>query len=260
MEYLWYKLYASSDSEGLYLVEDKLQAAKTFGATHTINPGKTEPLAEIQSLTAGRGADYVFVTVGSIKATEQGLTYLRKGGTLVIVGMPTGDATAQFAPGDIANNNVRILGSKMGATRLQNDLPKLVGDTKHAIKIGCCSGLVIEFECKPTSLRDINGENIDVIHSIKRPLWSIESGSALGDSFLQRFRGSKLYSETGWTQDDTYGPPEPPGSGVARATRVMPPRELPPDQYETRYPPEPSTICSTIWKSPLRPGQTCAAA
>ena len=48
-----------------------------------------------KSLTGGRGADYVFVTVGSIAAIEQGLTLLRSGGTLVIVGMPAAGCDLQ---------------------------------------------------------------------------------------------------------------------------------------------------------------------
>ncbi|MCK6624446.1 MAG: Zn-dependent alcohol dehydrogenase [Anaerolineae bacterium] len=108
------------------LVPGKLAAAKRFGATHTVNPTEENPLAAVRSLTQGRGADYVFVTVGSTKAMEQGLTLLRRAGTLVIVGMPASGAKLQIEAVDFADNSQHILGSKMGSTRLQVDVPKLV--------------------------------------------------------------------------------------------------------------------------------------
>lgn len=108
------------------LASSKLAAAKRFGATHTINPTEENPLTAVRSLTQGRGADYVFVTVGSTRAMEQGLTLLRRAGTLVIVGMPASGAKLQIEAVDFADNSQRILGSKMGSTRLQVDVPKLV--------------------------------------------------------------------------------------------------------------------------------------
>jgi Zn-dependent alcohol dehydrogenase len=108
------------------LVNSKLAAAKTLGATHTVNPTEENPLEAVRSLTHGRGADYVFITVGSTRAMEQGLTLLRQAGTLVIVGMPASGAKLQIEAVDFADNSQRILGSKMGSTRLRVDVPKLV--------------------------------------------------------------------------------------------------------------------------------------
>ena len=80
----------------------------------------------VRSFTQGRGADYVFVTVGSTKVVEQGVGLLRRGGTLVIVGMPPVGAKAGIEVLDIADKSQHILGSKMGSTRLRVDVPKLV--------------------------------------------------------------------------------------------------------------------------------------
>ena len=108
------------------LVESKLEAAKAFGATHAIDPTAESALETVRSLTGGRGADYVFVTVGSVKAIEQGLDMLRRAGTLVIVGMPPSGMTAALEAVTFASNGQRILGSKMGSSRLAVDVPKLV--------------------------------------------------------------------------------------------------------------------------------------
>ena len=108
------------------LADSKLEAAKTFGATHTINTEQENARSAVQALTQGRGADYVFVTVGSTKAIEQSVGYARKGGTICIVGMPPSGAKAAFEGVSIADNAKKLIGSKMGSTRLQVDMPKLV--------------------------------------------------------------------------------------------------------------------------------------
>jgi len=110
----------------LDLVDSKLDIAKTFGATHTINPRTKDVPAIIRALTQGRGADYVFVTVGSVKALEDGLALIRPAGTLVMVGMPSVGDKLQLEAVDLAGNSQRLLGSKMGSTRLQIDIPKLI--------------------------------------------------------------------------------------------------------------------------------------
>jgi S-(hydroxymethyl)glutathione dehydrogenase/alcohol dehydrogenase len=108
------------------LAEEKLAAARRFGATHALNPAK-QPMADaVRALTGGRGADYVFVSVGSTAAITQGLALLANGGALVVVGMPPSGAMAEYEPVDFAYRNQRILGSRMGSARLAVDLPRLV--------------------------------------------------------------------------------------------------------------------------------------
>jgi Zn-dependent alcohol dehydrogenase len=108
------------------LAENKLEAAKVFGATHTINGTTANVREAVRDFTGQRGADYVFVAVGRVAAMEQGLTLLRRGGTLVIAGMPASGVKMQFEPVILADRGQCILGSKMGSTRLGMDVPKLV--------------------------------------------------------------------------------------------------------------------------------------
>ena len=108
------------------VVEDKLEAAKGFGATHTLNAG--EDVKEgVLSITSGQGADFVFVTVGSSEAVEQGFELLRRGGTEVIVGIPSEGTTMTIPLTPFAGSERRIVGSFMGSTRLSVDIPRLVG-------------------------------------------------------------------------------------------------------------------------------------
>ena len=109
----------------------KLAAARTFGASHTINPGEVDARDAIRSLTGGRGADYVFVAAGSAAAIEQGATLVRRGGTLVVVGMTAEGVKVRLEALDFADNALRILGSKMGSVRLRVDIPILVDWYMH---------------------------------------------------------------------------------------------------------------------------------
>lgn len=108
------------------LSDKKLAAAKTFGATHGFNPGRDDVVACVKALTGGRGADTVLVTVGSTPAMLQGMALPRRGGAIVMVGMPATGAKLPLEVGDIADFAQTIAGSKMGATRPMTDIPKLI--------------------------------------------------------------------------------------------------------------------------------------
>lgn len=106
--------------------DTKLDAARRFGATHSVNVGRSDARPIVLGLTSGRGADYVFVTVGAKSAIEQGFRLLRKGGALVIVGMTPDDVMIEFDACTLAGAEQRILGSKMGSTRLAMDIPRYI--------------------------------------------------------------------------------------------------------------------------------------
>jgi Zn-dependent alcohol dehydrogenase len=108
------------------VLDNKLAAAKTFGATHGLNSKQVDVAAEVRALTGGRGADYAFVTVGNAAAVTQSLGYVRRGGTVVAVGMPPAGATAALPVGDFVYLGHRMLGSNVGSTRLSVDIPRLV--------------------------------------------------------------------------------------------------------------------------------------
>ncbi|HEX2500064.1 MAG TPA: Zn-dependent alcohol dehydrogenase [Methylomirabilota bacterium] len=108
------------------IVPAKLPVARTFGATHAVDGRHADLPRLVRELTGGRGADYVFVTVGNPAVVSQALTLARRGGTVVLVGMPAAGATAPIPIGDFAGNGLRLLGSNMGSTRLGVDVPRLV--------------------------------------------------------------------------------------------------------------------------------------
>ncbi len=69
----------------LELVEERRRLAEKLGADVVLNPGGTDAIKDIRELTEGRGADQVICAVGGKAITEQGLSMLAKGGTLVLM-------------------------------------------------------------------------------------------------------------------------------------------------------------------------------
>jgi S-(hydroxymethyl)glutathione dehydrogenase / alcohol dehydrogenase len=108
------------------IAADKLSAARAFGATRTVDSRSEDAVEAVAAATGGRLADYVFVAVGAAPAVQQALGLMRRGGTTVIVGMPASGVVAQFEPVDLADSGQRIVGSKMGAARIQIDIPNLL--------------------------------------------------------------------------------------------------------------------------------------
>lgn len=104
----------------------KRDLAERFGATHALDPSSGQLASAVRALTVGRGADYVFVTVGRVDAIEEGLSYVRRGGTLVVVGMPAAGESFDVVAVDLVHDDIRIVGSKMGSTRLEIAVPRIV--------------------------------------------------------------------------------------------------------------------------------------
>lgn len=101
----------------------KREAARAFGATHAVRP--EEASDAVRDLTAGRGADHVLAAVGVKGAIEQAFALVRRGGTVTIAGMPPTGVMVELDATAVAHDAVRIVGSKMGSARPQEDIPCL---------------------------------------------------------------------------------------------------------------------------------------
>lgn len=108
------------------LDDGKLEAARSFGATHAVNPARERARDIIRELTEGRGVDFVFVTVGAKPAFDRAFDYITKNGSVVVVGMPASGVMAEYDPGTLAAWNQKIVGSKMGEATIAVDIPELV--------------------------------------------------------------------------------------------------------------------------------------
>jgi Zn-dependent alcohol dehydrogenase len=104
--------------------DDKLEMAKTFGATHTVNTAKEkDPADAVRKMTNGRGADYGFLTVGSMEALRTGFNMLGRRGMMVVIGIAMGKLDA-FTAGEFIGSEKILTGSMMGSTRLDIDVAR----------------------------------------------------------------------------------------------------------------------------------------
>jgi len=117
-----------ADCEAIVAVDLRpapLDIARRFGATHTIQAGETSTDA-IRAITGGRGADFVFDTVGAPQTLTSALAYTRKGGTVVLTGLARGDTLAAFPMFPFVMQEKRLIGSVYGSGQPTRDIPALV--------------------------------------------------------------------------------------------------------------------------------------
>jgi len=107
------------------LMDERLAAAEDFGATHRINGREEDAVEAVLKITATRGTDYAFVTVGAPQAFDQSYAMLAPGGTSVLVGVAPLGAQSTFDPIALNSGAQRILGSKLAAN-IQRDIPYLL--------------------------------------------------------------------------------------------------------------------------------------
>jgi S-(hydroxymethyl)glutathione dehydrogenase / alcohol dehydrogenase len=109
------------------VVDSKLETAKKFGATHGVNAKQKDAIEAIKKLTAVRGgADYVFITVGSVAAIKQGFAMCGPGGATVVVGLPPTTETITFSPIDFVGSERVLTGSAGGSANRDIDIPNLI--------------------------------------------------------------------------------------------------------------------------------------
>lgn len=104
--------------------EEKLEDARAFGATNGILASDPKPWKTLMNET-GKLADAVFVTVGVAKIYDSAPRLLGPAGRMLMVGMPPSGQTSTYAPDILASLSQSLVGTKMGDTVLERDIPWL---------------------------------------------------------------------------------------------------------------------------------------
>ena len=79
-------------------VPSRLAAARSLGASHTVDFNAVDPVDEIMRLTDGRGVDVAIEALGTQTTFEAALRVLRPGGTLSSLGVYSTDLTIPLGP------------------------------------------------------------------------------------------------------------------------------------------------------------------
>ncbi len=107
------------------VLDRKLEYARQFGATHTINSSQEDPVGKVRELTEGRGADYAFEVIGLSQTIAQAYRCSRSGGTTVVVGAAAREDMVSLPAASFLQEKT-IKGSVYGSCRPRVDMPKLI--------------------------------------------------------------------------------------------------------------------------------------
>lgn len=102
----------------------KLAVARDLGATVTVNSAIVDAREAVLEATGGAGAELVLEVIGRPETVELGVSLLREGGQLVVVGIAAGAATAAIPITGLVRRGLTITGSYGARTR--RDLPEVV--------------------------------------------------------------------------------------------------------------------------------------
>ena len=105
-------------------IAEKLELAKTFGATDVVDASAVNAVMAVQELTGG-GVHYAFEAIGLKATAEEAFAMLRRGGTATVIGMiPIGQNVE--VPGYELLYEKRLQGSNMGSNRFRVDMPRYI--------------------------------------------------------------------------------------------------------------------------------------
>jgi len=104
----------------------KLELARGFGATHTVNSSNADAVVAIQELTDGFGADVVIDAVGRPETYQQAFAARDLAGTVVLVGVPTPDMQLTLPLIDFFSRGGALKSSWYGDCLPSRDFPMLI--------------------------------------------------------------------------------------------------------------------------------------
>ena len=107
-------------------VAGRRAASLRVGATHAIDPADGDPVAQVQALTSGRGADYTFEVVGRPELMVQAFDMARTAGTVTLVGMPAVGDTLTLPAIRAVFSGKRLAGSVVGGAQILRDFPRFI--------------------------------------------------------------------------------------------------------------------------------------
>lgn len=108
------------------ILDNKLELAKVFGATHLINATKEDPFKRVVDITNGIGADYAFEAIGKAETTLAAYKMIRRGGTIVVMGLPDLETQLTLPLYEIPLMEKSILGCNYGSGDARVDLITLL--------------------------------------------------------------------------------------------------------------------------------------
>jgi S-(hydroxymethyl)glutathione dehydrogenase / alcohol dehydrogenase len=108
------------------LAPAKLELAKVFGATDVVDGKDGNAPDQIRELTGGLGVDFAFEVIGVPAVIQQAYFSLKRGGKVIVVGVPPIGATVEIPGQMISLEEKSIIGSLYGSANMKRDMPRLI--------------------------------------------------------------------------------------------------------------------------------------
>jgi S-(hydroxymethyl)glutathione dehydrogenase/alcohol dehydrogenase len=109
----------------------KRELAAKSGATTTCDPAGAS-LRDIIDANGLSGVDFVFDTVGQPETIQQSYAALRRGGTVVAIGV--GDLRTEIRiPGTLVVDAKRVVGCVFGSANVDDDIPRILDLTHRGL-------------------------------------------------------------------------------------------------------------------------------
>ena len=120
------KLAGASTIIGVDIDDRKLEWARAFGATHTINSSEGDPVEAIKALTGGNGVDVAIEAIGLPVTYRQAFEARDLAGTVVLVGVPHPDMTIELPFIEVFGRGGALKSSWYGDCLPTRDFPMLI--------------------------------------------------------------------------------------------------------------------------------------
>ena len=114
--------------------EFRLGFAKSLGVTSAIVSTDPEAVQKVLSGTGGRGVDVAMVATGSLSAISQAVDMVRKGGTVVLFGVPSRDAKMSIDVSRVYSREITITPSYAASEEDTNAAFRLIVEKKVDVK------------------------------------------------------------------------------------------------------------------------------
>ena len=118
------RVFGATEVIAVDVRDDKLEAARKLGATQVVNASKGDPVAQVMSLTGGRGADVAIEALGRPETVVNAFMMTRDGGRTVVIGIAAGQATASIEVTRLVRRGIRLSGSY--GCRVRTDMPEVL--------------------------------------------------------------------------------------------------------------------------------------
>jgi succinate semialdehyde reductase (NADPH) len=125
------RVFGASQIIAVDIREDKLAAAKELGATDAVNAAQGDPVAEVLTITGGRGVDVAIEALGRPETVVNAFTMTRDGGRVVVVGIAPGTTTAGIEITRLVRRGIQLMGSY--GSRVRTDMPDVLGLAAHGL-------------------------------------------------------------------------------------------------------------------------------